>query len=250
MTLRYKGFLSGNALKIIAAVCMVCDHIGFVFNPLMKDADIVFALRAIGRIAMPIFAFMIAEGFRYTKDRKKYFLTIFLLGLVCDAVYYIAMQMIYICILTTFSFSIAILFSYDGAINAIKEKNGNFFFYLVCFAAAVSAAVFTDVYIVGKGGVFDYGWIGALLPLFAYIVKKNFFKVLPFAAAVVGTTIYYLLTKHNSVYWFTLLSIVFLLAYNGERGKYKMKYFFYIFYPAHLLVLEGIFMLVAMLFYN
>ena len=63
-------FLNGNVLKIIAAILMVIDHIGFTFFPS------VMILRYIGRLAMPVFAFMIAEGCRYTKDKLRYFLTI------------------------------------------------------------------------------------------------------------------------------------------------------------------------------
>ena len=245
----FKGFLSGNALKIIAAVCMVCDHVGYIFNPIIENADAVYFLRAVGRIAMPVFAFMIAEGFRYTRNRKKYFLTIFLLGMICNAVYYVAMQQIYICILTTFSFSVAILYAYDGMADSLKNKDGNFFFFFVAFAAAAVAAVFTDVFIKEKGGVFDYGWVGALLPLFAYVIKREKIRLIPFAIGLAGAAAYYFFTKHNSVFWFSLFSLILLFFYNGQRGKYRMKYFFYLFYPVHLLVLEGLFMLVIMLFY-
>ena len=60
--------LSGNMLKIIAAVSMFIDHMGAVLFPG------VMIFRILGRIAFPIFAFMIAEGCRYTKNRIKYFL--------------------------------------------------------------------------------------------------------------------------------------------------------------------------------
>ena len=55
--------LSGNALKIIAAISMVIDHVGLMFFPTLK------ILRIIGRLAYPIFAFMIAEGCYYTKNK-------------------------------------------------------------------------------------------------------------------------------------------------------------------------------------
>ena len=62
--------LSGNALKLIAAAAMVVDHAGLMFFPgnLLP--------RILGRLAYPIFAFMIAEGSKYTRSRKKYFLQI------------------------------------------------------------------------------------------------------------------------------------------------------------------------------
>ena len=60
------GFLTGNALKLIAAFAMVCDHAGLMLFPQVP------ILRVIGRLAYPIFAFMIAEGCRYTRNKKRY----------------------------------------------------------------------------------------------------------------------------------------------------------------------------------
>ena len=56
--------LSGNALKIIAAITMLVDHIGFILFPGVT------ILRILGRISFPIFAFMIAEGCHYPQDQR------------------------------------------------------------------------------------------------------------------------------------------------------------------------------------
>ena len=71
------GFLNGNALKYIAALTMLIDHAGLLLFP----RNILF--RIIGRLAFPIFAFMIAEGCRYTRNKLKYFLSVFILGFAC-----------------------------------------------------------------------------------------------------------------------------------------------------------------------
>ena len=63
-------FLSGNSLKLIAALTMLIDHMGIMLFPNVA------VLRCIGRISFPIFAFMISEGARYTKDKTRYFLFI------------------------------------------------------------------------------------------------------------------------------------------------------------------------------
>ena len=62
------GGLSGNALKIIAAVAMLIDHVGIMFFPTVA------IYRIIGRLSFPIFAFMIVEGYFHTKNLKKYVL--------------------------------------------------------------------------------------------------------------------------------------------------------------------------------
>ena len=66
--------LSGNALKIIACVSMFIDHASLMLFP-----EIIW-LRYIGRLAFPIFAFLISEGCRYTKNKLNYFLSVFILG--------------------------------------------------------------------------------------------------------------------------------------------------------------------------
>ena len=68
--------LSGNTLKILAAIFMLIDHAGLM---LFDDNEI---MRIIGRLAYPIFAFMIAEGCKYTKNKIKYFATVFLFGVL------------------------------------------------------------------------------------------------------------------------------------------------------------------------
>jgi len=73
--------MNRNHLKLIACMSMLIDHIGYVLFP---EAEL---LRIIGRIAMPIFAFFIGEGCLHTRDRKKYFLRLFVLALICQAVY-------------------------------------------------------------------------------------------------------------------------------------------------------------------
>ena len=73
--------MNRNHLKLIACAAMLLDHMGLLLFPG------VLALRMIGRVAMPLFAFFIGEGCRYTKNRKKYFLSVFLLGVGCQLIY-------------------------------------------------------------------------------------------------------------------------------------------------------------------
>ena len=91
--------LNSNAIKFIAAIAMVIDHVGYMFFD-----DLIW--RIIGRIAMPLFAFAIAEGCHYTKNRLRYFLSVFLLGAMCQAVYLIFTGDTYLNILLTFSCAI------------------------------------------------------------------------------------------------------------------------------------------------
>lgn len=70
-----KKVLNSEAVKIIALVTMLIDHIGYIMYGHI-DTGVYNVLRGIGRISFPLFAFLIAEGFFYTKDEKKYLLRI------------------------------------------------------------------------------------------------------------------------------------------------------------------------------
>ncbi len=247
MTVKYNGFLNGNILKIIAAVFMVIDHVGVTFYPILPEG-LYLAMRAIGRITMPIFAYFIAEGCRYTKNRKNYFLTMFALSVVCFAVYYLAMGQIYFTILTTFSLSILLIYAYDSLIKSLKLRMGEGFMRFVILVALLAGVYMLDLIVTKKGGVLDYGFAGAILPLLVYIFKNRWLKLLMFAVGILLTCFDLLsFTLPETNQWFAFIAVAFIALYNGKRGKYKMKYFFYIFYPTHLVAIYAVAMLVSAL---
>lgn len=220
---KIKSPFSGNMLKIMALIFMTIDHIGYYLLPGVR------ILRIIGRLAMPIFAYMIAEGCTYTKKPKKYFLSVFSVGLFCQLVYLIAIQSLSMCIFITFSFSIILIFSLKFA-----EEKGGFYFLIPLFA--LSAAFFIS-YVLPRmfphsGFHLDYGFYGVVLPLFAYIPKERHEKLFMFAIGVLLLSLSY-----NTIQFWSLLSIPLLILYNGKRGKLRIKYLFYAYYPLHLAVL-------------
>lgn len=100
---------SGNQLKVIALIAMTCDHVGKELFPQYE------LLQIIGRLAFPIFAYMIAEGCRYTKNRRKHLLSVAGLALICQLVYFVAQGSLYQGILVTFSLSICMIYVIDHA---------------------------------------------------------------------------------------------------------------------------------------
>ena len=88
--------LSGNALKLIAAAAMVIDHAALMFFP---GNDF---LRILGRLAFPIFAFMIAEGSKYTRNKARYLGQLFALAVACQIVYFLVDGSLYLSVLFTF----------------------------------------------------------------------------------------------------------------------------------------------------
>ena len=173
-SLKKLRIFNGNTLKIIAAIAMLIDHVGFMFFPF----NMVF--RAIGRLAMPLFAFMIAESARYTRNKTKHFLMLFGLGAICQLVYYIAMGDTYINILITFSLSTLMLYALDwiktSIYNQSKEKKAKTL--SVILASLVFILTVLGTYLLCHFCTVDYGFWGCMLPVFANLfdfrsVKKK-----------------------------------------------------------------------------
>ena len=238
-------------LKIAAAVFMLADHIGAVFGPSLISDECWVVLRCIGRLSMPIFAFLISEGCRYTRDRKKYFLFMFLLGAVCDAAFYIAMQSVYFCILTPFSLSVLLIYTYDEFLNQIKSEEKTFkkitgaAYAAVKFLLIIALCLFLLDLCERYDGVFDYRMPGIMLPLLCYIFKNRWLRLILFTAGIAWSVFTY--PYATQIPYFAFLAVPIVALYNGERGKLNLKYFFYLFYPVHLLLLEGIYMLIMLL---
>ena len=231
---RFFRGLSNNKLKIIAMICMAIDHIGLMFFPNM------IIWRCIGRISFPIYAYMIAEGCRYTKNRKKYFGIIAIMALIFQIVYFVFMNgSIYQGILVNFSLSILAIFAIDTFIR-IKS-----ILVRISMTLSVAALIFIQVGfpILFKeyGFEIDYGIWGFLIPIAVYFIPKKLWRVIAVAALLVIRAI--LSTK--SWQWWSLLSIPLFLLYNEQRGSKKMKYVFYVFYPLHLVIIYGVYFLLA-----
>ena len=241
--------LTTNALKFIACFCMLVDHIGYVFFPTS-----LYILRVIGRISMPIFAFFVAEGCKYTKDKTKHFLLMFGLGVFCQIVYFFVLHSLYMSILITFSLSILMIYALQHFKKAIFEGKKLFH---QCMAGGIFLFSVVAVYLFNQFFKVDYGFIGCMLPVAVSLfdfkdlkvgkhlktLDHNFVRVLCLTA---GLIVFCIRAKmpvrflNIPISWYSLLAPVFLLFYNGKKGKLKTKYFFYFFYPIHLAVLQGI----------
>lgn len=234
--------LTNNQLKIIAMVSMALDHIGLLFFP---NADI---FRILGRIAFPIFAYMIAEGCRYTKNRTKYLGIIAAMAVAFQAVFFVAMQSLYQGILVTFSLAIITIYSIDGILHA-KKLWGR----LASVAAFAFVLVFVfvlPILLTGTDFDIDYGIWGILLPVAVYFLPSRVWRVVGVSVLLLIRAIHYTMLPAGSLgllQWFSLCAVPLLALYNGERGRAKMKYVFYIFYPAHLVLLYGIMILIELL---
>ncbi len=184
---------------------MTIDHIGVQLFP-----DLII-LRIIGRLAFPIFAYMIAEGATYTKNRTKYILTISLTALFCQLVYFFAEGSLDQCILVTFLLSILLIY-------ALEYKN-----IIISLISVVGVFVLCEILNI------DYGFFGILTPVFIYFANGKTNKLIACSALLLLLGI-----VMGGVQWYSLFAIPLLALYNRKRGKLNLKYLFYIYYPLHL----------------
>ena len=223
------GILNGNHLKLIAAVTMLLDHAGILLFPRVQ------LFRILGRLAYPIYAYMIAEGCRYTRNKLRYFLLVFGLGAGCQIIYYFFSGDTYLNILLTFSCSVLLIYALQASCQTKTWQKQAL--WSILFSAGFLAVYGLDHHL-----TIDYGFWGVMAPVF---VAFAYLRKFPHWASVLmlGVALVLLTADMGGNQHYSFLALPLLLLYSGQRGKYQMKYFFYIFYPVHLAVLQGLAML-------
>ena len=261
MTLiKTKPLLDATTIKIIAIILMVFDHIHQMWVP----AGAPIWLKWLGRPVFPMFMFIMAESFNYTHNRKK-----FLWRLLLAAWFMVIFNTILSTVLpnpnpnvvlmngafmTFFVAGLYMLF-YDMLVDGIKTKNTGKIIgsALLFFVPVLSTAptllimgmvdkmppvLFRVVLIAGMMVpsivLAEAGPLMVPLALFFYALRK--WRWAQIAALVTITALYVILTRDTSIQWMMIFAVIPIFLYNGEKGR-GMKYFFYIFYPAHIYIL-------------
>lgn len=243
MNCQTKFRLTGSHLKWIAVITMLIDHIGAVlleYGLLPRVADSVLAgnsfdfvvadyhfwyyfnevLRMIGRLAFPLFCFLLTEGFLHTGNFKKYAIRLGIFALISEVPFDLAVSGKFLDVHSQNVF-------FTLFIGLIVLRGLNY------FETSLSPEMLPLRYIAALTGILtaqflqtDYAGFGILL-IFLLYEFRNSRKLQCLAGAV--------LTLFNS--YTAWISFLFIWFYNGERGKQLPKYFFYGFYPVHLLIL-------------
>lgn len=223
--------LNGFHLKLIAICTMFIDHMGYTLFPGALW------LRCIGRIAFPVFCFLIAEGCVYTHDRRKYAVRLLAFALLSEIPFNLMnsgalWDMYHQNVLWTLLLGALMCWLMDWAM----QKRAGWAFALV--VAAMAAA-----YWLLEIGNTDYGGWGMLLVVMFYGIRRapsravvkmiaQFFGLAFFSIAVMGGYI--------SIELWSLVSLAPIWLYNGQRGfsNRAVQYGFYAFYPVHILILS------------
>ena len=213
---------------------MTIDHLTWAIFPGFQAVWYVFALHIIGRLTAPIMWFFIAEGFHYTRNVKKYAGRLFFFALISHFAYDFAFGIPFfspsagVFNRTSVMWSLALSVVIMAA--AKSERIKTWLKYVIIFAACIIS--FPS----------DWSSIAVMAPFSINCHRGNFKKQ---ALDIVFWTFVYALVYfifidklYGVLQIFTFLSIPLLKQYNGERGKWKgMKWLFYIYYPAHLVMI-------------
>lgn len=237
-SIRTKG-ITGNTLKMIAIVTMFIDHIGvaIIENGIIKYQQtnpayeifglqgesmwsmIDLVLRTIGRVAFPIFCFLLVEGFFHTRNIKKYGARLFLFALISEIPFDLALfgkwfypgyQNVYF----TLFIGLCVLYWYEKVLGDPIRST-------LVFLAGCGVALLLNC---------DYNVIGIAMILLFYVFYKNKKMQTIFAGILAAV-------ESLGCFGAAILAFIPINMYNGARGKRNLKYFFYWFYPVHLILL-------------
>lgn len=242
-----KGLISSSTLHIIGVICMFLDHAGYVLWPG------VIWLRWIGRLAFPIFGFMIAEGSRRTSNRLKYELRLFVMALISEVPFSLMCSgkffdlghrnVMYTLLLGLLTLDLLDIMVKRLGLNGLRLRD-----------ILLVSSWLLFCFVVAEIGNLDYGGEG-VLTVFIFglaLYEKN--EVVRAIQELVwlfvigwvmlgGFKYYLILDNGNSVVipmqilW--ILSLIPINMYSGEKGieSKGFKYAMYLFYPVHIMFL-------------
>ena len=227
LTLKPVFGLSGSALKVIALISMVIDHVALY---LMEDGTVLYeTMRGVGRIAFPVFAFLIAEGFIHTRSRYRYFFTLLGFAVISEIPWYL-------------------LNGADGTHNVMFTLALGVLTLIVLENLLQRSLVLGFIWTVGMAGLaswlgVDYEWRGILIIVIFYLFNGyghsfTYSRDMQFFCT-------FALMMHYGVMG-SVVACMILYVYNGTRGFVQgsiAKYGFYAFYPVHLIVLSNFMLL-------
>lgn len=225
--------LGRQQLKLIAIITMLIDHVGAVLFP-----DVII-LRIIGRLAYPIFAFLLVEGFHYTSDRKKYLMRLSAFALISEVPFDLAFYgsfpyWYHQNVFMTLALGLYMLMVMEKYQVAKEAKLSIRYQYLITIIAIFVVSIFAMT---------DYNAFGLMMIFFFAQYRSQ-----PNQAFISVGLLNLIIGIMNGadgfdgkIQMFAAMSMGLLKMYNPDaKPKYQAKwlqYGFYVFYPAHLLIL-------------
>ena len=237
--------LSQESLKIIACVTMLIDHIGATLVVRMLQtvsmtkemSDMLlgayYALRIIGRIAFPIYCFLLVEGASHTRDPKKYGLRLFIGMLLSEIPFDLAFSHRgnVLFVWSSNSVMVTLLLGFC-MIEAMKRLNG--------FGKVAAILPF---YLLAEWMHTDYGGLGILIiAVFALtrgMPRAKLYQAIGLCLVVYPGSRVYLGSLAVNLEWFAVLALLPIFCYDGRKLTHHraVQWGFYLFYPVHIAML-------------
>lgn len=254
--------MTSFSLKIIAIITMTVDHFAKILGqsgllsifpgmPLSTSYLIINLMEGIGRIAFPLFAFMIAEGASKTRSMPKYIGRLMLFAVISEPIFYYAFNIQNASIggfwdslsrlhLTNVFFTLALgaIAIYIYQILEKKSPKKKIFIFIPVSLFLILFAGYAKC---------DYGIAGIILIIAFYLAKNRIYKIAVIVVWALGLYIFGQAFNGFGFNWSQVTSYsvidcicaiipgILIWFYNGKRGK-ALKWSFYIYYPAHLLI--------------
>ena len=226
--------LDGGTLKGIAAALMLTDHVGAILLPE------VLALRCVGRLAFPIFAFFIAEGYAHTRDFGRYFRRLAILAVVSEIPFNLENGTVFDLTRQNVLFTFCLALLTLRGLEVLGRERG---FGRWAGCGLVLAAGFAA----GELLRTDYGGWGVVTVALLYLCRSGKYAKLWLLLAMaavnglgMGSLTMPVFGGEMPIQIFAVAALPVIWLYNGQAGPKGLRRAFYVFYPAHLLVLEGI----------
>ena len=202
--------LTNFDLKLIAIITMTFDHMGFYLFPTCDW------MRIIGRISFPIFAFLCAESFRYTKDKKVYALRMLVFGILYTFIRMFVDPTSVGDIFLTLGLGFMMLWG-------LQEKQ-----YVMTVCA----------FLIGVIIPVDYYWYGLCMVPMMYYLKD--YKLAMLLTMIGMNVLLVSFSNTHPMQYYSIISLLFIWLYNNQVGCKKWKYLFYVYYPVHVVILAAL----------
>ena len=242
VTTKEKCGLSSNILKLIAIVSMTIDHVAWAIFPGFSMHPVAIIMHILGRIACPVFCFFMVQGYIHTRNFNKYFTRILIFALISHVPYvlasfnYVDSYSFIPCFYSVFN-QTSVLWGFACGLLLIKVDESNLkWFYKLILSILICVVSFPA----------DWSCVAPLIIFFMWAYRDNFKKQMIAMVLMVSTYFIVYLFALNIVYavlqFGVVLAIPLLSLYNGKRGENErfnkfMKWFFYAYYPLHLLLI-------------
>lgn len=222
---KVKVSLNKQQIKIIANIAMLIDHVSLI---LISNETLLYTVgRSVGRIAFPVFAFFIADGYSKTTNVRKYIGRLAILAVISQLPFYLMVETFKLNVCFTLMLGLVLIWATDSIIKTNKKTVVYLLYCLLVFIFGIIAQALS----------FDYGYCGVTTIFLFYTIPKLFKS--KFITIMI---VWVFLVMYDTSEVMALFGLLLLLLYNEKKTikKISKNHYDYCFYPVHLIILDAL----------